>query len=345
MNQFKESIDKIKMSEEEKSKMLRNILNKEEKEKKVGRFVPRLATFLIAFILLSGTCYALVKVLHFDNTLKLWFDKSDEELSEYGVGATEVNTKKEFDDATIVINQTIVDEKEIFISVTITGKNKEINLDSYYLTKGTSFDESALETTTLENGTKDVSANPDNENIIGATSSGFGWLEESGLTNKYTLELDVDNEIGEKEDVTLRLVSSEGKTYDVSFTLSKNDMKEKESTYNKVVYDEDGITITVTSIRLTPLHVIVDMTYSKDVTLLTDEEIVKIGDAVYNDNSKGTSYVTYKDGTTTELRLLYSGETASMLSPYGTHGTKEDQVNDIEDIQSVTINNITFEIQ
>jgi hypothetical protein len=230
------------------------------------------------------------------------------------VSSSIVNLEKEFADATISINETILDEKELYISVSLTGKTQKIYLDDAYILGG------------YENN-----------------SFGFGLMEENGLTNNYVLTAAIDD-IEIPSTITLRLISDTANIYDIPFTLNKNNMKEKEVKYNTVVYNENDIVVTIKSIRLTPLHVIVDMEYNKDISTLSQDELDDIGNKVYNDNNNDTNYVTYRDGSKTSLRLWYTGFDDSMLSPYGIHGTKEEQVNDIENIKSITINNVTLEI-
>jgi hypothetical protein len=270
---------------------------------------------LIAILLFTTPCYALVKIFHIDDTLKNWFSLSDEKLEDFGISSSIVNLEKEFADATIIINETILDEKELYISVSVTGKTQKIYLENAYI---------------LE----------DYEN----NSFGFGLIEENDLTNNYLLTTSIDN-IEIPSTITLRLISDTDNIYDIPFTLSKNDMKEKEVKYDAVVYNENDLVVTIKSIRLTPLHVIIDMEYNKDIRTLSQDELDDIGNKVYNDNNNDTNYVTYKDGSRTTLRLWYTGLDDSMLSPYGIHGTKEDQVNDIENIKSITINNVTLEIE
>jgi hypothetical protein len=270
--------------------------------------------FVLIVLFIATPCYALVKIFHFDDTLKSFFGLTDEELNDYGISSSIVNLEKEFDDATIIIKETVFDEKEIFISVSITGKNEAIYLDKAYLSNGDSF-------------------NLNDEN----TSFGFGLIDTVGFTNNYTLTMPLDNKMV-NNDVTLRLISDKDTYYDISFILNENDMKVKETKYDTIVYNENDCIIKVKSIRLTPLHVIVDLEYNKDIDTLTIDELDDIGNKVYNDNNDDTTYVTYKDDTTTTLRLWYD---ESILTPYGIHGTKIDQVNDIENIKSITINNVT----
>lgn len=343
MNKLKESINKIELREEDKNRMLKNILNHEEKSKFTMKIlVTRFAVFFMAFILLSGSCYALVKIFEFDNMFLSWFDKSSEELSEYGVSGTDVNITKEFDDAIITLKQTVLDEKELYIMVEIEGKEKTINLsDEFYLSSGEKFDESIIEKLKMNDGSETSITNCRKNNIYGCYSNGFGLLKEEGNINGYALNISIDGKIKDNQTVTLRLISDEGKNYDISFTLNKNEMKVKQVKADKKVYDENAITIEVSEIRLTPLHVIVDMKYNKDIRALDPSEEQSISDKVFEDEEGIHTYVIYKDGTKTPLMLEPYGSN----SPYGIHGTKENQVNDIDNITSVTINDITFEVK
>ncbi len=347
MSKFKESIDKIEMSEEEKNKILKDIFYQaeEKKERKFVSFVTRFATFLFAFALVSSSGYALVKIFNVDEKFQSWFNSSDKELEELGVGVNDVSRTKNFDDALVVVNQTILDEKELYIAVEITGKEKEIYLQNAYLSKGTTFDETILETKEYDDGSRDIMLNCENGNIYGCDSYGFGLLKEDGLTKGYTLTLSIHGEIVDAQDVTLRLMANNGKNYDISFALGKNDMKEKEIKVEKEIYNKNGLKVDVTAIRITPLHVIVDLKYNKDISKLTDKEMKEVGENIYNDNFKDRTYVTFKDGTTNKFRLWYSGGTDTMLTPYGEYGTKEELVFDVESVKSITINNVTFKIK
>lgn len=347
MSKFKESIDKIEMSEEDKNKILKDIFYEaeEKQERKFVKFVTRFATFILAFALVTGSGYALVKLFKVDEKFQSWFDSTEEELEEAGVGVSDVSRTKTFDDAIVVVNQTILDEKELYIAVEITGKENEIYLQNAYLSNGTTFDETILKTEEYNDGSSDIVLTCANGNIYGCDSYGFGLLEDEGLTKGYTLTLSIHGEIKDTQDVTLRLVTDNGKNYDISFTLGKNDMKVKEVKAEKEIYNKDGLKVDVTAIRITPLHVIVDLKYNKDILTLTDEEMEAVGNSVYNDNSEDMTYVTFTDGTTNIVRLWYSGGSDTMLTPYGPYGTKEEQVYDVESVKSITINNVTFEIK
>jgi hypothetical protein len=347
MSKFKESVNKIQLDEEEKDKMLKKILNHEkETEVPVRSYAFKFATFVFAFILLSGTCYALVKVFNFDEKFKEYFGKTDEELTELGVVANEVNAAKEFDNATIKITQTVMDEKELNIMVDIVGKSEKIYLEEVFLSSGESFDVSQLTESKNEDGTISHTQNCDDVSIYGCYSYGFANLTDENLTTGYIITVSLNKNAKVTDTVTMHLITNHG-NYDIAFDLNKNDMKVKETKYDDIeIYNEGGTVVKVSAIRLTPLHIIVDMKYNKDINTITNSEMETLGDKVYNDNSNNANtYVTYKDGTTKVLTLWYDGDEEGMTSPYGIIGTKEDdQVTDIETVKSVTINGVTFNI-
>lgn len=303
------------------------------------KLLPRFAIFLIAIVLISGSCYACVKIFNFDKVFTSYFDKSEEELSSYGVSGTDVGVTKKFDDAVITIRQTVLDEKEIYLLVAADFKEDDTWLSYEAISRGNVFNENILNFSYLEDGSKYYDIDIENEDSFHCSGNGSANMSEDGL---YALTFNIDSSIlGENESATLRLITNKDKYYDIPFTLSKNYMKSKETKFDKNVYDKGGIIINVSSIRLTPFHVIVDMNYNKDVRNLTDDELEEIYDEVYNENLNSNTYVTYKDGSTTKLRL----NSNPLTSPYGIHGTKQDQINDIENIKSVTINGVTFEIE
>lgn len=347
MNQFKETMDKITLSEYDKSKMLRRILNhevgKEQSVKK--RFIPRLATFLLAFIVLSGSCFALVKIWHFDDKFKELFGKTDEELTNLGITPVEVQMEKEFKEAKITVTQTIMNEKELNILIDIVAKEDNIYVEDFFLSSGKTFDENLIEKKTLSDGTIALYPICKEDTVYGCMSKGISKLEETEKKTGYLLNVSVNKNKKDTDEVTLRLLTNKG-TYDIPFTLTKNKLNIKEIKYNNVeIFNEKGIQVTVDAIRLSPFSVVVSMNYSKDIHALTDTEIELLKEKVYNDYGKDSTYVTYKDGTKKILTLWCQIEEESMKSPYGTPNEKGNELIDIETIKSITINGKTFDIK
>lgn len=347
MNKLKKTIDNIQLDEYEKNKILRKILNHEFEETTVPKrkVIFQLATFLLTFVFLTGTCFALVKVLHFDDKFRELFDKTDEELTNLGISPSEVQTVKEFKDAKITVTQTIMDEKEVNIVVDIVAKEELIYIEDFFLSSGKVFDESLLEKTIQTDGTTSFHQICTENSIYGCMEKGISALEKTETKTGYILNMSINRNKKDTDEVTLRLLTNKG-TYDIPFTLVKNNLKEKEIKYKNVeIFNENGIIVTVDAIRLSPFYVVVSMNYNKDIHTLTDEEIERLGDKVYNENAKEATYVTYKDGTKSILCLWYQVSEEGMTSPYGMHGTKENQINDIENIKSITINGKTFNIE
>lgn len=332
MNKFKEAINKIEINEWDRKRMLNNILNNQKIEKKFNynSFIMKFALFLLIFVLFSGTCYAVVKIFNFDEKFKAWYGITDEELDNYGVSGNDINIIKDFDDATITINQSILDEKEVYLMVEIKGKKEPIYLGDAYLAKVEKTDESIFDN---EQNIYDDIDYCISKVIFGCTSRGLSRINEEKNTNGYAISFSVDGKLENSQPVILRLISDE-KIYDISFTLNKNDIKTKIIEVNEIVYNENEIEARIKEIHLTPFRVVVYLEYNKDVELLTDDERELITHTIFD--SYESTYVVYKDGTKEELTLF--GPTLVVAD--GVYGESEAKVKDIETIESITINGL-----
>lgn len=342
MRKLKETIDKIKLDDYEREKMLHRILNHEEEKKRDKKaFLPRLAMFFLAFILVTGSCYALAKVFQIDDKFKFLFGKTDEELYEYGISGSAVSKTKEFTDAKITIQQTILDEKEIYIMLEVEGKEENIYLEEAYLSSGNSFDETILNQVKNQEEIDSMEIHCSETQKYGCYSRGLAFVNEKDRKTGYAISISIDGKLKEKEEVTLRLVSTKGKNYDIPFTLYKNEIKIKENKNVQIVYEEGNLVVSVKEVRVTPLHIIVDFNYSKPIENLSEEKQASLFANVFNENGTSDTYVTYKDGATSILRL--EGNNLSTMS--GGIGTKEEQIKNIESVKSVTIHGVAFSFE
>ena len=330
MNKFKETIDKIELQEGEKRKMLNNILNhKKEKQYKARPFVLKFAIFVIGFILLSGSCYALVKILKFDEHFKWLYDKNDEELEKAGIQGTDVNLIKDFDDITVTIKQTILDDTEVYIMLFIKDKKGTFNLTDFFLSPGKTFNEKIIDDDYMLNYCKyDIK--------IGCVTKGMASDDEKGLM----LTFSVDEKITDSKDVVLRL-TNESKNYDIPFTITENDMKNKIVNVNKVVYNKNDVVATLKTIKLTPFKVIFTMDYNKNINDISEKVTEEISEDVFNDSADGHNFITFDDGTTMELKVW--GQ--DMITVEGEFGQSKAEIVDIDTIKSFTINNNVIEVK
>ncbi len=330
MSKFTKTIDKIELNQQDKEKILNTILNnKKEKTFYFKTFMIRFATFIIGFVLLSSSVYALAKVFHFDEKFKEWFSMSDEELISKGVTGNDVNIKKEFSDAIITINQTVLDEKEIYIMIEIVGKEKNIGIEEAHLSLGNTFEE-----------------NIDDENsdkcnkTFGCYSEGFGLIKEEEKLNGYALNFSIDKKLQQTQLVTLRLISNET-YYDITFSLQKNEIKSKKINCNKIVYNEKNVTATVKEFQITPFRIIMNLQFNKEENSLTDKEQESILKTIFNDDMSNQAYVTFTDGSTQEIKF----EGRNLNTVEATFGKNEEAIIDIDTIKSITINQIDFTIK
>lgn len=342
MNNFKNSLDKINLSEEEKRKYYKNILSHKKEKKGFQVYALRFAIFILALFVFTGTSYAFVKLFHFDETLKSFFGESEEKLNEYGIGGTEINNTKKYGNDIVTIGQTTFDSKELYISVNI--KAEDPYLTTAFISEGEIFNDNKINTSILEDGSVYRYANCNSNDAFCDMS--FALLEQKENENNYGITFTTMKEkqvLNQK--FTLRLYTKE-KYYDITFTLSENEMRSKEENYDTIVYESNKITAKVKSIKLTPLHLNIEFEFNIDN--LNQELITEIDKNVFNSYLNDNSYIIYKDGSKQIMRLLWNYNEETLNHPYAYYD-KNDlgswQVINIDEVKSITINNITFNLE
>ena len=118
-------------------------------------------------------------------------------------------------------------------------------------------------------------------------------------------------------------------------------MKNKVIDVNKVVYNKNNVTGTLKNIKLTPFRIIINMEYNQDPNILTEEQLQDIREDVFNDSADGHNFITFKDGSTMELKVW--GQT--MTTVESEFGESTSEIVDIDTIESITINNNVIEIK
>lgn len=319
MNDFQNKINQIKMNDQDKQRILNNILNyKYEKQKNnkgilINNFISRFVAFIAGIALLSSTAYATIKVLNFDTKISKYFDKDSETIEKLGVTTEEISKIKETDYATFTINQIILDEKEMYISLDIDGKD-----DAIYLT--------GIETYDTNN-----------------YCFGFALLEEDEKHTGYLLESSINNPIKENTKTTIKLKLDNDKKEELTINIPSDNSRVKEINPNAVVYNKDGIVATIKNIRFTPMHMIFDIKYNVDLNTLDEVTLEKIQIELYNVDVNRDTYVTFEDGTTYVVRLWYEHE-KGMLQPYLGYDKLERIVN-VDQIKSITINGVEIPVK
>lgn len=332
MNKFKNSIDKIELDKNLKAKMLDNIMNKKEVKKGFNfkKFAISFSAFIFAFTLLCGTGYALVKYFNLDKRFRDLYDIDDDIVDK--IDGTDLQIKKEFDDKTIYLNQSIITENKMFITIDIKGKNKEYSLKQGILSLGETFDESLVDISTLDNDTF-ISTN---ENTF-YTNSGFSMIslddKSDSLTSSYILNFDF-NSMPESDKATLRLYFDKDNYNDITFDIIKNTSYKKINNQVNNIQSKNGIIMTSKKLIISTSNIEFNYTVN-DKNLLNT--ITEYGEEF-------TSYkVNFIDGTSTDLYLSIVGYENDDNSYTTIFGYKNEFIN-IDNIKSIIINNVEFNL-
>lgn len=327
MNNFKNSINKIEMDKNEKAKILNNILEKNHKEKHgLKHFVLSLSTFILAFTLLCGSGYALVKYLKIDQKILNYLNLSETESEKLGISGNEENITKNYDNLSITIKNTVFDNNNIIILFDVKNPNN-VEFRKAYLSLGDNFD---------------------NENGFGGAYS-FNPIETNDDITTYIYKQSLNTTV-EKGNMTLSLLEcldtecDKTKFYDITFPINYTIKNKKEFTdKNKTLLfkgiDENNneANITLNKIYLSPLSARITIknsdkfNYEFNINNATDKIDVYI---LYNDNSKinlnDLSYNIYTQDTnledSTSIDIFYEFNNAV----------------DVNNIKSIVINDIEF---
>ena len=332
MSKFKNSMDKIILNENDKRKMLNNILNHKEKRNfSLRRLALVACTFIIAFSLTIGTGYALIKYFKLDNKIKQLFDVDDEVAEKiYG---TDVNIKKEFDDMNINIIQTIVSENTIYIRLDIEGKNKLNYISGAFLSKGNTFDENIVGITKDEDGFVEYYINDDYTH--GASLQLLDDLaNNNSLISSYLLSFDYSDSSNINNGV-LRLYFDEDAYHDISLNIMQNEINTKKLSIEKTIYNKNNLVMKTNSISVSTYSVTINYDVNEPKILDDFEE--------YGEQFENIT-INYKNGTSENLYIIISYTENNDGTYTSAFGYYESGFINIENVKSVTINDTIFEI-
>lgn len=322
MDKFKEKMEEIEMNQFDKERILNNITEYADKKSKrrsvltFKKLTVRFAAFIMSIIAVASTVYATIKIFNIDEKLSAFFGKNSDELKEIGISASDVSKTYETEDAIITVNQTVIDEKEIYISLDIDGKKEPIYIEE-------------IKTS-------------DEQNIFGAYSVGFQLIEEYDNHVSYVLNSSINGVIENDTVITATLYMSNNTSANIKFNVSKNDMKVKEIKTNAIIYNNENIIATVTAIRITPLHIIFDIEYNVDLNTLDENTIMKLREEIYDYSDYRETYFTLTNGRVQPI-ALWCNSVETMLSPYTAYA-QDLQIINIEELKSVTINGVVIAV-
>lgn len=334
MSKFKNSIDKISLDENDKRRILNNILNHKEEKRSFSfnRFALAACTFIIAFSLTIGTGYAFVKYFNLDTKFKEMFNIDDEVAEK--IDGNEINVKKEFENMTINILQSIVTENTIYIRLDIEGKKELQYLQAGLLSYGNKFDESIINITKYDDGSIEFNTNEK----APYESHGMSLIDDgeynNTLKNSYLLSFDYPN-LNNLGDMTLRLYFDENLYHDISFKIDKNNIHQKKIKINKNIQSKNNLIMKTNFISISTYSIIINYNVN-DFSILSNFE--EYGEQFTNIT------LNYKDGTSEQLYIIINyveNDDGTYTSAFGYYNSS---FISIENVESVTINNNTFEI-
>ncbi len=312
MNKIKEDIDKIKLSDVDKNRIYHNIIAKKQKNK-LPVYVLRFALILIVFTFLIGTSYGLVKAFKLDDKFKNFFDLNGKDIDNIGIDGNDVDKTFDFDNAKITVRQTIIDEKEAYILIDIEGKNDLIYLHDYYVNNQNGFNE-----------------------------EGFSLISTEGNINSYLLDFSINTDIDYKKEITIHLIDSDNNTYDITFDLTKNNVKEKRFLFDDVVYTKNDLVAKIKEIKVTPFRVMILFEYNKDIDTLSDDDLTDIQNNLLNSNNDKNSFIGFDNGRKMLLRL---DANSSNIEDTFSYYDKYERFVDIDTIKCIVINGQYFNLK
>lgn len=324
MNKFKNTIDKIELSSTEKAKMLDNILSHKKKSFNFSTFALRFATFFIAFSIVTYSSYALVKYFKLDDKIKNLFDLNDKVADE--IKGTDLNISKEYDDVTINIIQTINSNNNLYIRLDLIGKKNKKYISNNIFSKEPIKDEDINKYEFDD--TIEYDYNSDLYEGIGLT-----LLDENNNTTSYLLEVSFTKTF-ETGNYYLKIYTSDDKEYDISFKVDKNETENIEKGTNKVIYNKNNLVLTMKHISINNNNVTVNYDVNNNELFNNLEEYGEQFDSCM---------VKYKDNSTEYLTLIVNDDLVSDNN-YNSIFEYKGKFVDLDNVKSIIINNIEFEL-
>jgi hypothetical protein len=279
--------------------------------------ISKICLFLVLFLVLTTGVYAFNKVFHLDEKFVSFFDLNGDE----DIKANDVEVKKEFDDFTIYIKQTILDDEKVYVIFDIIGKEQ-----LYYISDTTL----SLTNSSLENSNTD-----DCENTDFCTSA--TWVvDENENTTSYITSYTTVSVLENTVPLTLTLVIDD-KPYTLDISITKENLESVSSLDDVVIYNGNGnFTLTTSIVKATKMGVV----------FYTDISDVEAYDAYMLEPDIGdiidSVYITYKDGTKEDLLVELGGVLRGNQLVF--NYSYQETFKDITKIESVTINNHEFKL-
>lgn len=325
MNKIHESIDKIKLNENDKERMYENIMNKYNEKKKIFNFNILLryaAIVLIVSIFSIGSVYAFVKIFNWDNNFLNFFNFSKEEAETNNFPVSDINKEIEIDDAVINIKQATIFNNDTYLLLNVKFKKAltERELENWHMIHAIGL-------------------------VIDNEFNG-GFIEIKDVNQERTeaimiVCINTDKPLKLNQEVDLRIsydyyeILEEDGSGMGDFKKNKSiawkvDIKPTTSEYNYTFNDKiyvkenNDIKIYPTSIRITPIGIYLNINLETNIEDLSDDELVKFDKDII---------VNFSDGKEIELNII--PEDDSFV--HGRNIIGEDKDKDGKDIKTINL--------
>lgn len=251
MNKFKNSIDKIQMNENDKKRVLNNILNHKKKKNTFNVFIYRFATFLLIFGVAFGSGYALNKIFKLDDKIVEFLGLDEKTKEQIELNGEDINIVKHYDNYDINFRQVIIGYNTIDFIFDMENIKNDASLKYFIVTKG-DIDESKIITSKVEFA-DDIILDPsielsdadlteifyeDNSN----NGSGGALIEEFDNKLSYLTYYSQRSKITSGE-YNLRIYDNNLEYHDIKFNITNTNIKTIDFNDKVILYNKDNIKV------------------------------------------------------------------------------------------------------
>lgn len=325
MNNFKNSIDKIEMNDNDKRRVLNNILSHKKKSFTFTTFAYRFAVFLLVFTLAFGSVYALVKVFKLDDKVVEFFDLDDKTREQIEVNGRDIDIVNHYDNYDINFKQVIIGKNKINFIFDMENIKNNASLNTIILVKG-NIDESKISIDTYENGELfDVTYTDSN-----GGSYGFGMIDDNDNKLSYVADYYTYDGITTGT-YTIRFYDNNQEYHDVKFDINNTDIRTINYDKKDILYNKNNIIVTNDKMIITNSDIYVEATCNN---------LEALNNLEYDIMNFSESSLKMKDGSIVKLAGSAIIENDKVILSF----EYENSFINIDNVESIVINNIEIKI-
>lgn len=271
------------------------------------KLILKIIIFLLTFSLLIGSSYALVKHFKLDNKIKDLFNLDDKVVDE--IDGNNLNIKKEYDDLTINILQTITVGNNLYIRFDLIGKSNKKYISENNLSKDLETDDDLYD------------------------GIGLNLLDEKDNTTSYLMDVSFKKDF-EAGTYSINISTSDNKNYVMSLNIDKNDSKTIKKNINEIIYNKNNLILTLNYISINNNNITVNYNVNNDENFNKLEEY---GEQFYN------CKLEYKNNKFENLVLIVNKNLNADNTYNSIFGYSKNFV-DLDNIKSIIINDVKISL-